>query len=130
MDSVSAKPNMPFVRSYKTVSLSQLGNPQPVQTPEQPKEVVPKRTRQAYIPVAALPQAQTPAQSQPPQPAITPLSKNKRIASFNKPSLPPVQPFRFRSAIAGQRNRIIGCQKDTAIFKGCYLSPIRFHNVL
>lgn len=91
MDSVSAKPNMPFVRSYKTVSLSQLGNPQPVQTPEQPKEVVPKRTRQAYIPVAALPQAQTPAQSQPPQPAITPLSKNKRIASFNKPSLPPVQ---------------------------------------
>lgn len=88
MDSSSTKPSVPFVKSYKTVSLSQLGNPQPVQTPDQPKEVAPKRNRQAYIPVATLPQAQP----QPPQTTITPLSKNKRIVSFAKPpSLPPVQ---------------------------------------
>ena len=61
---VQGKSNVPFVKSYKTVSLSQLNQQTTTNTSaDQSKETASRRNRQAYIPAAVLPQKAAMSQS-------------------------------------------------------------------
>ena len=83
---VQGKSNVPFVKSYKTVSLGQLNQQTTTNAPaDQTKETASRRNRQTYMPAAVLPQKAAVGQ---PTSFSTPMTSSGSAVSSTQPGQP------------------------------------------